>query len=61
MGPGMGRAGQMGAVDVEGGVADETVVVAGVPAPQVEVPGNEVGLRKPSEVVRGHSWLGWSR
>jgi len=58
---GMGSTGRAGEVEVEGGVVSVIAVAVVVPAPQMEVPEEEVGLRRPSEVVRDHSQFGWSR
>ena len=52
---GMGSTGHAGEVGV-----DETGTVVGVLAPQMEVYVEDVGLRRPSGVVRGHSQFGWS-
>jgi hypothetical protein len=58
---GMGSIGRAGAVEVVGGVVDEIATAVDVPAPRTEVSEREVGPRRPSEVVHGHSQRYWSR
>lgn len=58
---GTGSTGHAGEVEVEAEVASVTAIAVRVPAPRMEVPEEEVGLRRPSEVVRDHSQFGWSR
>jgi len=45
---------------VEGEVAKEGAILGDGPAPRTEVSGEEIGPKKPSEGVHGHSHSGWS-
>ena len=56
----IGRTGQEEAVEVERRVADEIAIVAGVLASGMGDSQEEGGLRRPSEVVHGHSQFGWN-
>lgn len=46
---------------MEGEVAKEGAILGGDPVPLMEVSGEEIGSKKPSEGVHGHLHFGWSR